>query len=454
MSVEVVQDEGRPRLPLPDAGLALLVSLAVALLITIGEVDHLLSQVLDGGRTWSVTKLTGTTAVLHPGETMDGWDFFAVRAQGANMQVDGWLRMYAATDIVLAATYALLGLAWFRRFRSRLGRVGVALVLAGAGADFVENVLIGLGAPLGWLLLAATAVKWLALLPAAVLALWTLRATLARLPKAFYTHRYSALIVLPLALLSLGRGPDLLEQIPDIQRTWADPGQHWDFVWAGLVMGALVVATLFIGRQRTGHLWLRTCPRWTGDEHPCPEGECPVHARREHEHPPKPLIRLWFIGPVLLVLAAAGLGLAGADIGMIRLAAFCALPLAVGGLSLWLRRRWDDPDDARQRPDRPADRHPAVPHHRPGRGRAGRAAARGRRAGRDPRVRRTDRAGRGDAVDRRAPSWPAGSSCSRPGRRSPGRTTRSSSGAATSRPTSPPTARSSGCWCSSRPACR
>ena len=58
------------------------------------------------------------------------------------------------------------------------------------------------------------------------------------------------------------------------------------------------------------------------------------------------------MGPVLLVLAAAGLGLAGSDIGLIRLAAFCALPLAVGGISLFLRDRWGDGAESR-RPTRP-----------------------------------------------------------------------------------------------------
>ena len=352
MSVEVRRDEVRPQLPRPDAGLALLLSLAVALMITIGEIDHLLSQVLDHGRTWSVTKLTGTTAVLHPGDTLDGWRFFADRANTANGQVDGWLRLYAVTDIVFAATYGLLGVVWFRRFRAaRFGEVGMALAVIGASADVLENTLVGLGAPAGWLLLVATAVKWAALLPLAVLAVWTLRRTIARLPKALYTHRYSAAIVLPLSVLSLGRGPDLLEQLPDIQRAWADPGQHWDFVWAGLVMSVLGVATLFIGRQRTGHLWLRTCPEWTGDEHPCREDECSVQQRREHEHAPKPLLRLWFIGPALLALSAAGLGLAGADIGVVRLAAFCALPLAVGGVSLFLRDRWGSSGEDR-RPQR------------------------------------------------------------------------------------------------------
>ena len=353
MSVEVRQDEARPRLPGPDAGLAMLLSLAVALLITVSEVDHLLAQVLDDGRTWSVNGLSGVTALLHPGETLDGWEFFAERGQEVNGQVDGWLRMYAATDAALAVAYAVLGLAWFRRFRgSRLWRAAVPLVLAGAAADLLENLLIGLGAPLGWLLLLLTAVKWAALLPVAGLALWTLRHPLARLPKALYTHRYSAAIVLPLGLLGLGRGPDLLEQIPDIQRAWADPGQHLDVVWAGIVMAALVVATLFIGRQRTGHLWLRTCPRWTGAVHPCTDGDCPVEHRRAHDPAPKPLLRVWFVGPVLLALAAIGLALAGADIGTIRLAVFCAFPLTVGALSLLLRRHWAESGEAR-RPARP-----------------------------------------------------------------------------------------------------
>lgn len=351
--MQVRQDETRPRLPRPDAGLALLLSVAVALLITIGEIDHLLSQVLDDGRTWSVTRLSGVSAALHPGETLDGWAFFADRAAEANGQVDGWLRLYAVADLALAAAYAVLGVAWFGRFgTTRLGRAATVLVLVGASADALENLLIGLGAPLGWLLLGLTTLKWVALVPAGALAVWTLRATLARLPKALYTHRYSAAIVLPLGLLGLGRGPDLLEQIPDIQRAWADPGQHLDVVWAGLVMGALVVATLFIGRQRTGHLWLRTCPRWTGDAHPCADGDCPVEQRRAQGPAPKPLLRVWFLGPLLLAVAAAGLALAGADIGTVRLVVFCAFPLAVGGLSLLLRRRWAGSGEAR-RPTRP-----------------------------------------------------------------------------------------------------
>ncbi|WP_372734988.1 hypothetical protein [Nocardioides sp.] len=355
MNVEVAQDSTRPTLPRPDAGFAVLISAAVALLITIGEIDALLSQVLDDGRTWSVTQLSGLAAPLHPSETLDGWRFFAERAPASNGQVDGWLRMYAAIDALLALTYGLLGFLWFRRFRPRaFGAVGVALVLIGAGADVLENLLIALsthqGAAFGGLLLVSTAVKWAALVPAAAMTLWTLRHGLALLPKALYTHRYSALIVLPLAALSLGRGPDLLEQVPDIQRAWADPGQHADFLFAGLVMAALGVAALVIGRQRTGYLWHRTCPLWTGEQHPCPEGTCPVEFRREHWHPPLPLLRLWFLGPASLILLGLALGLAGAEVRPARLAAFCALPVVVGLISLRLRAVWDG--DQSRRPSR------------------------------------------------------------------------------------------------------
>ena len=78
-----------------------------------------------------------------------------------------------------------------------------------------------------------------------------------------------------------------------------------------------------------------------------------MRTRREHDDAPKPLLRLWFMGPLLLAASAAGLGLAGADIGEVRLVAFCALPLAVGGLSLVLRRRWGASGESR-RPTRPA----------------------------------------------------------------------------------------------------
>ena len=115
-------------------------------MITIGEIDHLLSQVLDNGRTWSVTQLTGLTALLHPSDTLDGWRFFAERATGRNGQVDGWLRMYAVVDIAVRAHLRPARLLLVPPFpRRRVGAVGVALVLIGAVADVLENLLIALG---------------------------------------------------------------------------------------------------------------------------------------------------------------------------------------------------------------------------------------------------------------------------------------------------------------------
>lgn len=348
-STRVHQDDDRPPLPRPHPGFGLLLSLAVALLITLGEVDHLLAQILDPqeGRVWSVNSLSGVTAVGSWDETWEGWRFFGERAAAANDQADGWLRGYAVVDVLFALVYGALGHFWFRRFHrpgraGRLGRLGSRAVYVGAAADVVESLQLLLLVPHPLPIMLTTVVKWAGVLFALALALWTLRHALARLPRAFYTHRYSAAIVLPLALLSLGRGPDLLEQLPDIQRAWADPGGFGDFVAAGFAMVLLGIAALLIGRQRTGHLWRRTCPRWSGDEHPCGGAGlvCPVDQRRAEDPMPLPLIRLWFIGPVVLVLGALALWWAGAPVRGWALFVFCLIPAVIGGVSLWLRRRW------------------------------------------------------------------------------------------------------------------
>ena len=107
--------------PLPWLWAAAL-SAVVGLWIAIGEIDHVLAQILDVDRTWSVSQLTGISSVFNPKPTTLGWEFFR-DAAAANAEVGGtksadvrrWLWEYAALDSALALLYSGLAVAWVHR---------------------------------------------------------------------------------------------------------------------------------------------------------------------------------------------------------------------------------------------------------------------------------------------------------------------------------------------------
>lgn len=360
MSVEVRQDDTRPKLPRPDARLALLASVAVVLLIMLGEIDQLLSQVVDpdAQRVWSVNALSGPFGWFDRESTAEGWRFVADPGNVADPEahplsqdlvdsVGAWLTAYAMLDVGLALVYGWLGVLWFSGRSAR----GGLLILTAATADILENLQILVWTPHPYVLMACTLAKWLALLGAAYYVWSEAKDSITRLPRALYTHRYSALIVLPLAFLSLGRGPDLLEQVPDIQRAWGQWNGVGDLVAAGGAMSILGLAAFVIGRQRTGHLWTRTCPLWTAPQHTCTDKTCPVILRRA-EPQPDPLLRLWLLGPALLALSAVGLRLLHAPVNWGPLLVFCAIPVGIGWRSWRLRGK-------------PADERPKRVHRDP-----------------------------------------------------------------------------------------
>jgi len=314
--------------PLPRINwvLAGLLSAAAGLWIAIGELDHLISEVTDGkGRSWSPTSLTSPGSAFTFDEwprVSDGWDFLASDAAD---RADGWLRWYAVLDIGLVAVYVALLLWAGRAAIAGSARVYRALVLTAALADSAENIAVLVRASGSWVLPLLAAVKWSLLLVALAILLAASRRAVLRWVKlvlrALYTHRYSAVIVLPLAVLSLARGPDILEQLPDIQRRWADPGGRGDFVAAGVVTLVLTVAAFAIGRLRTHHLWERTRPRLNPDDRPLPS------------------LSIWFAGPALLLVLAVVVRTQDAYVSWRRLALFCAVPLIIGVASAVLRRR-------------------------------------------------------------------------------------------------------------------
>src|SRR5438045_3164350 len=125
----------RPVLPTIQWVTAALVSVAVGLWIAVAEVDHLLGQVLDRDRTWSVSQLTGVSS-LWSDTRETGWTFFHAAATDGPLKDDvtGWLHAYALFDSLLALTYVALAVTWaVRSTRAGTVLVAVAIGLGGLG---------------------------------------------------------------------------------------------------------------------------------------------------------------------------------------------------------------------------------------------------------------------------------------------------------------------------------
>lgn len=378
-------------LPVIDRRVGMLVGATLAVLIALTEIDHLIGQVLDGTQVHSVTNLT-STGLFGAG---DGWASLSGPGREIEPRLGTWLAAYGLLDLCFTALYGGALLSAVRRLPSRaaaarelpgapwgVGRFWPQLFLAvGVGADLLENVLITLGGRWAPVLQAASLVKWLGL---AVGIVWLLRAALAlrrledRTPArgrirdwlaGLYTHRYSLLVVAPLAALGLARGPDLLEQVPDIQRRWVDSGDWGSAVAAGVVAAGLVAATFAIGRLRSHHIWQRCAgddgggwPRRAplvprGAARPPEEaprvgraasgGELPGAGRVASVSRPAPPLWPWF-GAAGLMIAAAGLARA-AGMEVTWAALVVVVPLVIGGVSWCIRRVGGAPRPGRGR---------------------------------------------------------------------------------------------------------
>lgn len=343
ITVEVDALRGLRTVPVVDWVLATLLSLLAALYVGLGEIDHVIGQFVNNGRSWSPTGLTSISTLLHPDRAVTEWGLFHDAPQQA-FPVHAWLRGYAAVDVAFALTYGALAVR-IARAGGRLRLTGALLVVAGATADVCENLLMfaGAGDDAG-LVVAFTYAKWVGVLLGAAIVLFAerrkVRTTTGHVLHALYTHRYTVLVVLPLAVLGLAKGTDILEQLPDIQRQWLDHDSFWgrarDPVAAGAVLLAVGIAVLYVGRQRTDGLWMRTCERWTDDGHLCPKGTCPT-IERQLAGRPRPSLHIWFFGPVLLAALAWLAHHQGGPIRTGPFVTFLAFPLGIGLLSLGLR---------------------------------------------------------------------------------------------------------------------
>src|SRR5690606_14747768 len=157
-----------------------------------------------------------------------------------------------------------------RRALRHRDRPALRLVAIAALADVAENLLaltlwrLAPAAAAPWLV-AASAVKW------AFVALFVLvllrrlldredgawRESARRWVRALYTQRFSLVPLVPLVALSVLPGPDMLDQLPDIQRRWVGQGDVWHGVAAAGALLILSVSILLIGRMRADYTWWR-----------------------------------------------------------------------------------------------------------------------------------------------------------------------------------------------------
>ena len=242
------------------------VAVASLVAVMLGEIDRLIASVPGGdGRSHSLN------VVLSPlGATKtDSWLQWA--AAPLNQVIGRWIVLSALLDLLLVLALVVLFMALVRiaaRPRSRV--VPIVAVVAYASAELIEDALqIGggfaviAGEPtvaqrLGIAMAVFTTLKALSLLVFAVAVLRIaeyrreLRRQIARIARAIWVHRLATLAILVIVVLACIPAADLLDQLPDVQRQWADGPDGWRA--AGAAAAALLATaavTFVLGRRRT-----------------------------------------------------------------------------------------------------------------------------------------------------------------------------------------------------------
>lgn len=241
--------------------------LLVSLSLFFTELDRLVSQVATG-QGFSILDVTSIAAMAHTQQWEMGWS-----TSPSEWRVEPFIRIYAVLDVAFVIVYSSTLLVVIDRIlpptRGRqTARLMLALLVA---ADVIENILLlVMGAavqsetppsqevPLlqvGALLqAAASVVKWILVLCliAHVLRQPGLLAAfgrgLRRALRAAAVQRLSLFVVVVLGALTMLPLHPILEQVPDIQRSWLDADKWHGGVIAALVLATLSVAFWFLGR--------------------------------------------------------------------------------------------------------------------------------------------------------------------------------------------------------------
>ncbi len=397
----------------------------VAALVAFAELDYQTERILTPttGYSWPLSTLFG----LDFAAALRGWDELIEQGvlSGPGSPYGRLLLAHVLVDVIFIACYTLAFRAVIvRGFRGRSARRAMtALLVLAVVADLVEDTIataIVFGArPAPTVLVMISAIKAIAFaVTAAAIAVRLLvpypsRAHRPRSPglprrpdgasgdacnrtgsavrryaTAVLHHRFSFAMIAPLFVLSVLPGHPILEQLPDVQRSWlsADGGlRHAAAAFVALGCMALFVDRL--GRVRTG--FARRCLQ---RESPLPVAAAPENGPTGHRHEWSgalrrqlrrdvatclrfgldaltnrtrfraraahlrsknyPVLSVWLVGPAVALSGAllVGLGFSSAPVQAVRLAIFCAVPLAIAASSWFLRRLWETRPDL-ERPD-------------------------------------------------------------------------------------------------------
>ncbi|MGR0318772.1 hypothetical protein [Agromyces sp. ZXT2-3] len=337
------------------------VAVALAAIIALAEIDRLIAGALSAsGRSASLNGTIGPLALL----SRESWAEWASSASRGS--IGGWIIASILIDLALIAAYFWLA----RRLISRMGdedprryaRTALIVLLGVEAAEFV--VLLGgalllvfggapvpadqagLLAPLGPIAITEAVLGTLKCALVVLLGIFVLRDALARrviwtavrrLAQALWLHRLSTVLVLALAVLTCIPTEGVLDQLPDLQRRWAqvdlDPTAGLHMAWGLIAIAIAVLCAWALGRARTRAL----ASGVRGFD------VTKVEPHRKHA--------LWWLAPIIvwLVLWGSTGWLTGAWLPGWAAIAFLAVPALV--MLTWLLW-WDAGWRITPRPDR------------------------------------------------------------------------------------------------------
>ncbi|MDQ6715998.1 MAG: hypothetical protein M3Z83_07805, partial [Actinomycetota bacterium] len=245
-----------------------------------------------------------------------------------------WLVAYLGIDAVFIVIYGVIIARWLAASWPAMARLLRILAVVDGLEDGLAlvagTVAAPAAAPLAWATGLASAAKWVLTLGVALFVVWkgftpAGRAAVGTWRLAFYKQRFSILAVLPIAILSIPGGSDLLDQMPDVQRRWLRDGHgalHALFAVVAIIL--VTVGLLLMGRMRSSAVWRRT-----------PES---VQAERPA------LLRLGLVAPGIVVVGMLWLWVRGSGtpwampgLNPARTAVFLAVPIVVM-LASWVIR--------------------------------------------------------------------------------------------------------------------